>query len=807
MMPMTATNPAINQSNGARLVSTDGKTLPLKSAALATDACAGLARVVLTQTFVNPYDEPLVVTYALPLPHDGAVSAFAFTIGGRRVTGEIDRRAAARERFERALVEGRSAALLEQDRASLFTQEIGNIPPKSEIVAEITIDQRLAWNDEGAWEWRFPTVVMPRYLGASNRVPDADKITQDVTTSEIAARATMKLTIRDALSARPESPSHSLVVHDNEVSLSADGGVALDRDLVVRWAVSQPKIGASIDTGRRKERTFGLVTLVPPLPTARKALPRDLVLLLDISGSMSGEPLDQARKVCAALVQGLTNADRIEMIAFSDRPRRWKKHAETASEKIRAAALEWLAGLEAGGGTEMRDGIMEALTPLRPDAQRQVVLVTDGAIGFEQEIVAAIREHLPAGSRVHTIGVGSGVNRSLTAPAARAGRGCEIVIGLGEDPERAARRLCARTQSPLVQDVSIEGSAVMGVAPRALPDLLGGAPALVGVELNPAGGELVIRGRSADGVWQQRLTIGAIGNNAAVATLYGREMVEDLETALAAGGSHQDIDQAIEKLGLEFQIATRLTSWVAVSDDVTVDPRAPHRREKMPHQLPHGVSAEGLGLRACAAPVAVAGRAAITLGEVAASLDDEGEVTRSAYAGAPPPPRSAPTMKRMAQGVRGFFTGGAGAPPKDEKQDDGFRGEMPAERERGISREEPEQQEQAKAPQRPSGFVSVEKKKAAPTVVARLVSRKGKELVLEILVGAEVIDWHPEHQVTCYLPDGTVATARLDLGRTTKAAPIGAGLRIRIVLVLDREPTAGTLTVQFGELHVIARVA
>ena len=795
MLPMTARNPAINLSNGARLVSTDGKTLPLKSAALAADACAGLARVVLTQTFTNPYDEPLVVTYALPLPHDGAVSAFAFTIGGRRVTGEIDRRAAARERFERALSEGRSAALLEQDRASLFTQEIGNIPPKTDIVAEITIDQRLAWNDEGAWEWRFPTVVMPRYLGAPNRVPDADKVTQDVTTSELAVRATLKLAIRDAITARPESPSHSLVVHDGEVSLAADGGVALDRDLVVRWAVAQPKIGATIDTGRRKERAFGLVTLVPPKPEARKALPRDLVLLLDISGSMSGEPIDQARKVCAALVQGLTNADRIEMIAFSDRPRRWKKHAEAASEKTRAEALKWLAGLEAGGGTEMRDGILEALTPLRPDAQRQVVLVTDGAIGFEQEIVAAIREHLPAGSRVHTIGVGSGVNRSLTAPAARAGRGCEIVIGLGEDPERAARRLCARTQSPLVQDVTIEGSAVLGVAPRALPDLLGGAPALVGVELKPEGGELIVRGRSADGVWQQRITVGAMGNNAAVATLYGRELVEDLETALAAGGNHHDIDQAIENIGLEFQIATRLTSWLAVSDDVTVDPRAPHRREKMPHQLPHGVSAEGLGLRACAMPMPMQ-----MVGEALDSFEEQAETTRSGYvvaSAAPPPPKSAPSpvMKRMAQGVRGFFSGGAGA--KDEKakgDDDAFRGEPPAERERGI------------APQRPSGHADLRQQRMR-TIEARVVSRNGAELVLEILVDGDAIDWRPTHEVSCVLADGSVVRARLDLGRTTNAAQVAAGLRIRIVMVLDREPTAGMLAIAFDGLHVTAQVA
>src|SRR5262249_37944755 len=161
---------------------------------------------------------------------------------------------------------------------------------------------------------------------------------------------------------------HKILWSGAEVSLAADGGVALDRDVVVRWAVAQPKIGATIDTGRRGERAFGLLTIVPPRADSRgRVLPRDLALLLDVSGSMSGEPVDQARKVCAALVSGLNDADRIEMIAFSDRPRRWKKHAEAATEKTRREALAWLSALEAGGGTEMRDGILEALTPLRRD--------------------------------------------------------------------------------------------------------------------------------------------------------------------------------------------------------------------------------------------------------------------------------------------------------------------------------------------------------------------------------------------------------------------------------------------------------
>src|SRR5437879_6416786 len=153
----------------------------------------------------------------------------------------------------------------------------------------------------------------------------------------------------------------------------------------------------------------------------------------------------------------------------------------------------------------MRTGILEALATLRKDAQRQVVLMTDGLIGFESEIVQTICERLPEGSRVHTVGIGSGVNRSLTSPAARAGRGVEVIIGLDEDPERGAQRILARTAQPLVTRVEISGSAVAGVAPAKLCDLYAGAPALAAVKLEPHGGEIVVRGVTAAGEFLERI--------------------------------------------------------------------------------------------------------------------------------------------------------------------------------------------------------------------------------------------------------------------------------------------------------------
>ena len=855
--PAPAPAPVTTPSGGGRLVSTTGRALPLLGTSLTADASGGVARVVVEQRFHNPHAEPLAVTYSLPLPADGAVSGFAFRIGGRRVVGEVDRKKAARERYEQALMEGRSAAILEQDRSSLFTQEIGNIPPGEEIIAEVIIDQRLVWLDEGAWEWRFPTVVGPRYLGEAGRVQDAARVVQDIADAPLAARFTLTCSVRDAIpeGGRPESSSHALTTFEIRgalrIELKEKLGARLDRDVVVRWPVAAPRVGLAIDTGRapvehaRSATTYGLLTVVPPsLESSFQAVPRDLIVLLDTSGSMGGEPLAQAARMTTALIETLRETDRLELIEFSSSTRRWKPGPVAADTKARNEAIAWVRALQASGSTEMRTGILEAMATLRPGSQRQIVLITDGMIGFESQVVAAIADRLPASSRLHTVGVGSSVNRSLTGPAARAGHGLEVVIGIGEDPERAVSRLLARTSAPLLVELEVSGSAVIDHAPLKLPDLFAGSPALIGVAMRPEGGELVVRGRTAEGAWEQRLRIEAIdagtGNQAAVA-LFGREAVEDLETHLAGGGDKREIDATIEHIGVDFQIATRLTSWIAVSRDATVDPRDALRRERMPHELPHGMSAEGVGLRPSSA-ASVAKGAMPTGASFARSrsmpMPGSAPMPASLPAFGPPPARAssmapgapmmpgpamaapppampfgspapsdkldyadpedfagsiapmpmAPAKAESAREEGGFLDKVKrvfGFGPKDADSDDETRSAAPP--------PPPPPMGQPMAP--PASKPSAAAKKvdlkarlgrARRTLRGRVVLHSAVSLVIEVLVAESALDWSPGTTAQIELSDGTIVTATVDLSKTTRTGSIAVDASARLALALPK---------------------
>jgi Ca-activated chloride channel homolog len=590
-MSMPAIETPSLPSTGAIAVDIQGRVLPLRGAQLTAHAVGGHARVVLEQTFVNAHAQALDVTYKLPLPADAAVAGFRFTLNGTEVVGRVESKAQARESFERALVEGRSAALLEEERSSVFTQRLGNVPPGETLTVHIELDQPLAW-EQGQWTWRFPTVVGPRYLGA-NPGPEAAGVVVDIATSRPDARLSATVHIADDCTGAPTSPSHALEVEAGRVALS--GHHALDRDVVVRWPVARAEPSVRAQVCRRGDDAYAAITVVPPAQVA-EPVARHLVVLLDTSGSMNGAPLRQAQELTAALIATLGAGDHLELLAFAQSVERFQPEPLRMDLQGRRQALAWLQARRASGGTEMTTGIRAAVSGRGVEgAQKQVVIVTDGYIGFEAEIVAIALDERDANTRVHTVGVGSSVNRSLTEPVARAGGGQELIIGIDETVGAAASRLVAHTQQPVVVDLQLVGAAVCTTTHR-LPDLYAGAPVTLYAQVRLDAGPVTLTGRTASGEWSVQVALTPSDDGVA-GLRWARDQVADLELLCAAERRRAERERRIEAIGVDFQISTRFTSWVATTTHQTVNPDGPSLAQTQPQALPYGVSAEGVGLR------------------------------------------------------------------------------------------------------------------------------------------------------------------------------------------------------------------
>jgi Ca-activated chloride channel family protein len=605
------------------LVSVDGRTYPLRSALVRARAEGGLALTTLIQEFHNPHDEPLEVVYTMPLPAEGAVLGYTITMGARIIRGEIEVRERAEARYRDALYKGQTAGLLEQDRADTFQQRLGNVPAATDVRVEIDVLQPLHFlaatgEETPFWEYRFPTVVGVRYEGAPGRVSDAGRLDVDRDRDgDIPTRLGFCLMVADETASYGTitSPSHDIVTSQSPKGMDIGLGVdaRLDRDLIVRWTATTPAVGVRMVEGRGVEGDGGryaLLTITPPAsPSARH--PRDLTVLIDSSGSMIGSPLDLAKRVVGGLLEGLEEGDRFEVLSFATSVQRLTRGMVSVTPRAIQQALRDVGCITAEGGTEMEGAMAQALCTLRPDSQRQVVLVTDGQIGFELEVIAKLRS-LPAGVRVHAVGIGAAPNRSLTAFLARAGRGVELIANDETTAREAALRLRAATARPILTEIQVEGPAVLGVAPANPRDVLAGQPLVVAVELAPEGGRIDVSGSLAStrDLWRWGTSVPAAaearetGGPPDVATtplpvgaLYGREAIADIEADAGSGERRMDeVDRRIEALGLRHQITSRRTSLVAILEEATTDPLAPRRRERLAVELPAGVSAEGVGL-------------------------------------------------------------------------------------------------------------------------------------------------------------------------------------------------------------------
>ncbi|AFE10894.1 von Willebrand factor type A domain-containing protein [Corallococcus coralloides DSM 2259] len=583
----------MNEQAKCGLFTREGAQVPLQGVEVSGELLGGHARVRVTQRYRNDEKKPVEAIYTFPLPSDATLSAFSMTCAGRRVAGVVKEREAAFRAYDDAITEGHGAALLDQERANVFTAQVGNLLPGEETLVEVEFLQTLT-AEEGSVRWMLPTLVAPRYIpGAvhgdrtghgsaapTTRVPDADRITPPTGSVDYGLRMDLLIDVgRDVV---VESPSHRITVTKEgtrmRVNLQRDSfhkdfagnEVALDRDVVLTMRNANPDVMLTpVVTHRKAEGpgTFAL-TVVPDLLNLATTPPRqEVVFVVDTSGSMSGDSLPQAQAALRLCLRHLREGDRFNVIAFENSFRSFSAQTVPFTQRTLEQADAWVAGLKAYGGTELLEPMVTAMKAA-PDGV--VVLLTDGQVGNEREILDAVLAARGTG-RVFSFGIGTNVSDALLRDLARRTDGAVEFIHPGERIDEKVVAQFSRALAPRVTDLEVrfDGVEASELAPATLPPLVDGTPwTLFGRYAQAGTGSVTLKGKSGREPFSLtvRLDLPAQSERPVVEKLWAAERIRGWMDAGLVGRRAEAMKERIVRLAIEHQLATQYTSFVVVEE-------------------------------------------------------------------------------------------------------------------------------------------------------------------------------------------------------------------------------------------------
>jgi Ca-activated chloride channel family protein len=586
---------------------------PLKHTAVQVQVAGMMAHVAVTQTFENPFKTPLEAVYLFPLGDGSAVSGYEIVIGERVIKGQIKTRDQAQKIYRRARARGHTAALLQQEKANVFSQRIANIAPGERIQVRLRYVELLRYRDH-RYELVFPMVVGPRYLPRANpgRRPVGSHHAGGPATPGVAsipyvgsaAPGMPKIDITVRLDAgvplgAVKSPSHRVTVKKVDATTARVTLAAVDRvpnrDFILRYAPRAPTTMVGLLTHRADQDGY-FVLMVQPKAAYRTGdiTPREVLILIDVSGSMNGPPLAQAKAVAKGVIARLGPRDSFNVMSFADGTRSMRRRAVAATAASKAAGRRWVDHLRTGGGTELERAVVRSLQR-RPGADRirMVYLLTDGYVGNDKVILATARRHL-GHNRVFPVGVGSAPNRFLLNRLAEVGRGFPSYISLRESPAKVLVELARRTTYPYLTDVKIAwgGLAVHDLVPQRIPDVYAGMPLMIAGRYRKAGrGTVVVTARTAGRAVAVKLpvTLPAAKRQGAVAHLWARQRINEL-VSMNYTEVRAATKKEITRLGLRFGLVTDYTSYVAVDRSRVVSRDGAYRTVVQPAPVPEGVN-------------------------------------------------------------------------------------------------------------------------------------------------------------------------------------------------------------------------
>ncbi len=584
---MTVAIPMVDLPSGARrmlgsLQSKD-RSLPLESVQLRARVADRVAEVAVEQKFGNPFAEAIEAVYIFPLAGGSAVSRFEMQIGGRTVRGVLQERAEARRNYALALAQGKRAALLEQERDDVFTVQVGNIPPGEAVTVRLTYSERLPFFEDGRTELRLPLVVAPRYVGGdelqrdqaghgvandTTTVPDASRITPPRLAPGFDPRVALSIDVElyggfADLACSQHAVRAASGPESAKVSLARERE-PLDRDFVLRWRLAKEKVEPKllINGG------YAVISLLPPAREGFLGLARDVVFVLDRSGSMQGAKMASAARACALLLRTLAPRDRFAVQAFDNVVEWMPGGLHAADEGAIERGERWLRTVEARGGTELGAAVREALAILaaRADATGRaaaIVVLTDGQVGDESGVL----QHVQTGqgdARVFTVGIDTAVNDGFLRRLAALGGGTSSFVEPGARLEEALEAVGREIGTPLLTSLRLEGE-VGEIAPARPPDLFAGRASAA--FFRHRGGAVKVSGRWPDGSAYTAELKPQPAPLAAIEHLWARARAADLEDEFRA--THAEaLKREIVALSIRHGVLTRFTAFVVVDDEV-----------------------------------------------------------------------------------------------------------------------------------------------------------------------------------------------------------------------------------------------
>ncbi len=576
------------------------------------------ARVEVEQQFLNSGNDWVDALYVFPLPDESSVDQLQMKIGERVITGHIKEKSIAKKIHEKASREGRKSTLLEQNRPNIFTTNVANIGPGETVVVVIEYQQTIRFTDS-VFSIRFPMVVAPRYIPGktlseeggdpvsfsesgwgqdTDEVPDGSKISPAV---DLGATSTIPVQLTVDLAAgfpvgKIDSLYHGIKATQMSAShyaITLTGEIKADRDFVLEWRGNGTATAttAALFAETKGDDQYMLLMIMPPHVKMNNPVPREMVFILDVSGSMAGNSIVQAKAAISLALESLRPIDRFNVIFFNNRANALYPVSKPADASHIKKALERIKNVEADGGTEMKSALLIGLDGKKQyERMRQVVFLTDGAVGNEQMLLELINKRL-GDSRLFTVGIGSAPNSYFMTRAANIGRGTFTYIGTSAEVSEKMGHLFEKLENPVLSDLQLNlggNETDVEYYPYPLPDLYHGEPLYLSVRTGWENESLHLTGNQLGKLWATKIDTTTYGKREGIGALWARKKIRSQMESLALGADKNRVREVVLKTALTHHLVSKYTSLVATDSKVSRPPGKESKKTVNSTHLPSG---------------------------------------------------------------------------------------------------------------------------------------------------------------------------------------------------------------------------